>query len=412
MRGIAELTIGFLPSIPSLRRPRIEQTRSYTSLHVQFTRMGQSNSSSTSSSLILRRPKPSPSSSSPHAIFSIPLIVHLILTFTPADAYSPLLVSSAWYQSFIPILYHTAVLRTQSDLHALFRTSAPSGPHPNLKREALFHVRRIVLLAGESPAASPPPRELEMWAKGARERDNWCPRLNTLQFGYDRQGLRDLGSGLIGLVDGRGHSLAGEVARLLRVVYPKEVLFEPTHWGRLVDPAEENDDAHRRIPELHAILHPSTLTRLANLLSILYERSNPPTTISHSHLFFHQLAIHQQHAASARPPTPTFLLPETPVRLRLHFAPLSSLPVEGEQGPSLNPWDRRVVIVREACRQVGPDGEVSVRGVGRGLREELRAEALRKAEGVAFGSLVFVKEKGEGRLTGEEREEQREVPDL
>ena len=78
----------------------------------------------------------------------------------------------------------------------------------------------------------------------------------------------------------------------------------------------------------------------------------------------------------------------------------------------MNPWDRRVAIVRQACRDVGPGGEVSVRGVGRSLREELRVEALRKAEGVEFGRLVFEEEEGQTRRVGRDEDEKREVPDL
>ncbi|KAL7417115.1 hypothetical protein BDY24DRAFT_411874 [Mrakia frigida] len=356
----------------------------------------------------------------PPPSLSFPLILHLILTFTSPTSSSPLLVSSLWYQTFIPILYHTPVLRSQPDIHNLFFSSSSSAsPHPNLKPEALFHVRKLVLLVGETPPASPSAEhgELERWRNAQASRDtNWLPRLEELQLGWGREGLRELGAGLVSMVDGRGHSLAGEVGRLLRVVKPKRVVFQPTAWGCI-----EGGLLEGARTETHVLLHPATLTRLQTLFQPLFSRSSsssPPTSLTYSHLFLHELSLHQPWS-----PRPAFLLPapspsssaSASFTLNLNFAPLSSLPTQGDHGLSLNPWDRRVSIVRQACLAVGPNGKVSVRGVSKALREELRMEALRGGGGDLEGRVGSLEFEEEDLLEGGRRmeeEERREVPDL
>lgn len=372
--------------------------RGGTSLIGRSIRFGHQNITSPEPMLRLTAPpsKP-PSFQATHHALSIPPLLTLVLSYTPPTFLSPLFVSREWYLAFVGIVYHTVGLRQPSDLSNFLQTDPRNGSISHLKGDALRKVKTLVLLFDAGRAM-----EDEEWqGLGPHVLDvrSMLPSLKVLHFGQDM-------SQFIDRLDKDSGSWA--LARLLRCVEPEEVIFRRTSWGK------KFPDQKKSQPETHCRLSPAQHQALQLLLRPLFQGERLQRIIFHR-TFFHLASAPTNHPNPlySRTPQPTFLLPSQPstaqLSLHLYFAPLSNAPTVGDGGPSLNPWDRRTLLIKHAglrcsATEQSPRfcGRVCVYGVGRSLREEVRKEV----EGRHWsGALTFNED-------GVDVEEKREIPDL
>ncbi|CDZ97500.1 hypothetical protein [Phaffia rhodozyma] len=314
-----------------------------------------------------------------HKVLSINPLLTLILTYTPSNFVSALLVSSEWYHAFIPVCYHTVLLRRPTDLIAFLSIDHREGAIPHLKTDALRKVRHLAV----SMDRDIPVTDIEWHRLGPHLSDvrSVLPSLRVLQFAQQKS---DMAEWTASIIESHPPSTKGILTRLLRCVEPTDLWFGPMY------PTSTSRIDHVDRSEVHHRLTLRKLYAFQSMLKPLYQNGSL-RRITFDRTFFHLVSTPADHPNPhyTRTPQPTFFLParvpSSSLVLELYFAPLVSAPIDGDGGPSLNPWDQRTAIIKQAGWRVRPTdlehtfaGEVHIRGVGRSLWADIRAEVERK----------------------------------
>jgi hypothetical protein len=364
-------------------------------------------------------PPPRPS----HKLFEIDELLYLILSYLPPSL-SLLSVSTHFYHAGLPLLYKEVVLREGRDALSFFANAARGGAS-NGRR----FVRRLTIcclpedLDRQEERGSPPIR----LAMGPDP----LPDLAHLSFGYTPFQWHQLV-----VIPSMTSPIPPVFHAILRCLHPTSIalhqLSEPATLYRSIDPLRYRVRANTT--ELHlSLLRTSPVIALLKFLFSRpalplqhQQRSHPvPSSITFDRVFFHTHPPPNTTSSLFTTPShltnkPFFFLP-SPRQLallapsatyasypsiHLIFCPLHQTQEKGDDHASLNPWDRRIGIIR-AAGQYG--NEIGVQGVSEELREETRVEVERSGWS---GELRFAEE-GKGKRKRAKREKEiRDIPDL
>lgn len=299
-------------------------------------------------------------------VLAIPELLHAILRFIPLRDTSPLLVDSTWCACYMPIFFHTVVLSEPQHILALLggnkaalarvkvlEIDSSGAPWTRLEVATL---RRLLDKREEEVARV---ASNDTIGEGRATTASFFPALVALRLGVDSP------SSLLSVLE------LGERFFTSHLLPTGELAFQPPR--RLAPSASE-----------HHLVFPET-----RQLAALVRRAIASTSSTSFQITFDRTFLHSPQTHPTQPPRPNLLLsPDLPSASRcvqevvLLFGALRPPATpNGDGALTLNPWDRRVLLVRSALLG-GLSGKVIVSGLGSKLRDRLQVEVERSFNNV------------------------------
>lgn len=272
-----------------------------------------------------------------HRIWATQPILSLILQhLDPPSLLNCLLVSSPWYRSALAILYHTPRLRSSEDVLKFFACD-PTLEGRERKRDGLRWAREVVLTDECVPDDLFTRAHLKraLAVLGSLQGDFLMPRLKSVRLDFSLEGWTQLltppilstSSGrlrqqdaVVELLSSHSPPLIGP--GLMEVFKPKTLVFS---------------DASLPTGETHVHLTPAMRSQLLALLAASHSRQ-----WSFERTFFHSVQPRYH-------PIPLLaVVGSSAAKVDLFFASLGQNS-RTTAGLSLNPWDRRHLILSTAA---------------------------------------------------------------
>lgn len=321
--------------------------------------------------------------SQPHRLWSTAPLLDLVLQhLSPPSLLACLAVSSTWYRSALPLLFHTPHLRSSADVLSFFGGDGRATSEAKARRlDGLRWVREVVLMTGcvpeEHVSIAHLRRSLASLGAGSEPGQLLLPRLRILRFSYSLAGWAQL---LTPPISATSSSRYGRLEHGVEVLSERSpplvghVLVELLAAPRVVLDGGGGNSGGSTAGETHVHLSPTQHGQLAALVAPLRRSAR---TWSFDRVFFH--TVRERHH-----PLPTLLLggpePRAGDRLELHFAPLGERS-RTTAGLSLNPWDRRQSILAHAASLASAVRPVVVHGVS-----SAHLDVLPETDGLTFAA--------------------------